>query len=232
MEAPRKAEDKSTYLFYSPPGVGKTNLGGSASKVPEMSPVVLLDFENGSSALAKKYPDVEVIKLTDWGTAIQVIEALANNRTKYKTVIFDTIGEAQEQILLWSVATFGDSNTFRKWADVAEQLIRSIKALHNSDMNVIAIAHVERSVDEFSKSRMTRPYLLGKKSHVDLPKIFDVIGYLGIAEDDNGNRIRVLQTEPDDDKVAKDRPGDLPDFIPNPTMQVIHDYLVGEVEES
>lgn len=230
---PRKPEEKATYLFYAPPGIGKTRLAGSASAVPAMSPVILLDFENGSSVLSRTYPDVEVVHLKDWGTAIKVIEALANEETKYKTVIFDTLGEAQEQILLWSVANDPETNnTFKKWADVAEQLTRAIKALHNSDMNVIALAHAEKDRDEFTNAKTARPHFLGKKSHVVLPAIFDAIGYLTVETDDKGNTGRVLQFAPEADTVAKDRNGLFPEFVPHPDFKTLYGYLEAGLETS
>lgn len=228
VTAPRKPEDKSTYLVYALPGVGKTTLLGSASVVPAMSPVILLDFENGSSALARKYPDVEVVHIKDWQTAIKVIEALANNDTKYKTVGFDSIGEAQEQILVWSDTIFrkdDKSNPYARWADVCEQLTKSIKALHASDMNVVALAHAEKDRDEFTNSKTIRPHFLGKKSHVDIPKIFDSIGYLQMMTDDEGNSGRVLQFLPEDSTVAKDRNGLFPEYVPHPDFTTLYGFV-------
>lgn len=230
---PRKPEEKSTYLFYGMPGSGKTSLAGSAIDVAAMSPVLLLDFENGSSALSRKYPDVDVVHIKEWGTAVKVIEALANNPTKYKTIIFDTIGEAQEQIIIWSEQVFrkGDKeNSYAKWADAWEQIAISIKGLHNTDMNVIALAHLELDRDAITNKKTVRPAFEGKKSHIKLPQVFDVIGYLSVQEDAKGAKGRVLQFLPEDDVVAKDRNGVFPEYVPHPTFQKLYGHVTAGID--
>ena len=225
---PRKAAEKSTYLIYSAPGIGKTTFGGSASEVEALSPVLLLDFENGSSTLERKYPDVDVIKIDNWETGAEVIEALVHNDTKYKTVVFDSLSESQLQIIAWSEKENGD-NGFAKWDDAWKKLTKSVKALHMSDYNVICITHIEKDTDEFTRQRVIRPAFQGKKSHTELPKVFDYIGMLFVQEDEAGEKRRVLQFEMDDNVVTKNRSyGVLPDYITDPTMQKIYDALTAE----
>jgi hypothetical protein len=188
--------------------------------------VLLLDFEGGSSVLAHSYPNVDVVQVNDWATGKALVEALVNEDHKYKTVILDTVGEAQEQIKSWSVQTYGETNPYKKYEDIADQMTRSIRFLHKSGMNVIVIAHVERDKDEIRRSLTFRPYTLGKKSSVELPKTFDVIGYLTMEEDDDsGEPYRALQLHPSPGIEAKDRTGLLPARIAEPTFEKIYSYL-------
>lgn len=229
VSKPRKATEKSTWIFYSPPGVGKTLLAGSAAEVESMSPVVMLDFEGGAVTLEGHYDDVDVIKIDNWETGAAVIEALVHNQTKYKTVIFDSLGSAQDCIKEWHERTTSDNNGFAVWAAVRDKLVSSFKALHMTDYNVIATAHAERDTDEFSRQRTVRPHFLGRKSHVDIPKISDFIGYLFIQEDDKGNKRRVLQFEADENVVTKNRAGGrLPDYVTDPTFKKLHEALNAE----
>ena len=119
ITAPRKPSEKLTWLVYAAPGTGKTLLAGSASEVEAMSPVLLIDIEDGSSTLAHKYPDVEVVKVSDWKTCASLIEALCANETKYRTVVVDSIHAMQTLILEWADAT-GNGNGFEKWAHAFE----------------------------------------------------------------------------------------------------------------
>lgn len=228
VNKPRKATEKSTWIFYSPPGVGKTLLAGSASEVEAMSPVVMLDFEGGSVTLEGHYDDVDVIKIDNWETGASVIEALVHNDTKYKTVIFDSLGSAQDAIKEWHERTQGGDNGFAVWAAVRDKLVASFRALHMSDYNVIATAHAERDTDEFTRQRTVRPHFLGKKSHVDIPKITDFIGYLSVEEMEDGKKHRVLQFEVDDNVVTKNRQaGKLPDYVVDPTMKLLFEKMNG-----
>ena len=223
---PRQAAEQLSACFYSLPGVGKTRLAGSISEVAEASPVLLMDFEGGSSVLAHSYPNVDVVQVNEWATGKALVEALVNEDHKYKTVILDTVGEAQEQIKSWSVQQFGESNPYKKYEDIADQMTRSIRFLHKSGMNVIVIAHVERDKDEIRRSLTYRPYTLGKKSSVELPKTFDVIGYLTMEEDeDSGEPYRALQLHPSPGIEAKDRTGLLPARIVEPTFEKIYSYF-------
>lgn len=229
VSKPRKATEKSTWIFYSPPGVGKTLLLGSADEVEAMSPVILLDFEGGAVTLEGKYDNVDVIQIDKWETGAKVIEALVHNKTKYKTVGFDSLGSAQDCIKEWFERTTKEDNGYAVWAAVRDKLVASFKALHMTDYNVIATAHAERDTDEFSRQRTVRPHFLGKKSHIDIPKIADFIGYLFIEESEDGVKHRVLQFEADDNVVTKNRAGGrLPDYVVDPTFAKLHEALNAE----
>lgn len=233
ITSPRKPEEKSTYLLYGLPGSGKTTLAGSASKVEAMSPVLLLDFENGSSALSRKYPDVDVIHIKKWADAIPIVEALANQNTKYKTIIFDTIGEAQEQVVLWSPEFRKNEpdNAYAKWTDAWEQIAKAVKGLHNTDMNVIALAHLELARDPITNKKTVRPAFEGQKSYVKLPQVFDVIGRLSVEEDDAGNKGRVIQFMHEDDVLAKDRNGLFPEYVTHPDFVKLYGYVTAGIDD-
>lgn len=227
---PRKADEQFSMLLYALPGAGKTRLAGSISEVVTASPVILLDFEGGSSVLSHCYPDVDVIQVDEWETGKALIEALVIEDHKYKTVIIDTVGEGQEQIKSWSVETYGDSNPYKKYEDIADQMVKAIKGLHKSGMNVITVAHVDRDKDELRKCLTYRPYTLGKKSSVELPKAFDVIGYLTVEEDEEGDAYRTIQFQPSPGIEAKDRTGLLPAHMADPDFTKIYELFKASSE--
>lgn len=219
IKPPRKPQEKGSYLFYGLPGVGKTSLAGSAAEIESMGKVLLIDFEGGSSVLSKNYPNVDVAAVPDWSTTEELIFALVDEEHEYKTVILDTAGEAQHFIM----AESSDDNPYEKWDDAWRKLTAAVKILHKSDMNVIVLAHAENERSEFDGTKQIRPYFQGRRSQNELPKVFDVIGYLSIDEDDDETRI--LQAKPLSDTVGKDRFGIFPDVIENPTFEKLVSYM-------
>lgn len=219
IKPPRKPQEKGSYLFYGLPGVGKTSLAGSAAEIESMGKVLLIDFEGGSSVLSKNYPNVDVAAVPDWTTTEELIFALVDEEHGYKTVILDTAGEAQHFIM----AESSDDNPYEKWDDAWRKLTAAVKILHKSDMNVIVLAHAENERSEFDGTKQIRPYFQGRRSQNELPKVFDVIGYLSIDEDDDETRI--LQAKPLSDTVGKDRFGIFPDVIENPTFEKLVSYM-------
>ena len=219
IKPPRKPQEKGSYLFYGLPGVGKTSLAGSAAEIESMGKVLLIDFEGGSSVLSKNYPNVDVAAVPDWSTTEELIFALVDEEHEYKTVILDTAGEAQHFIM----AESSDDNPYEKWDDAWRKLTSAVKILHKSDMNVIVLAHAENERSEFDGTKQIRPYFQGRRPQNELPKVFDVIGYLSIDEDDDETRI--LQAKPLSDTVGKDRFGIFPDVIENPTFEKLVSYM-------
>lgn len=219
IKPPRKPQEKGSYLFYGLPGVGKTSLAGSAAEIESMGKVLLIDFEGGSSVLSKNYPNVDVAAVPDWSTTEELIFALVDEEHEYKTVILDTAGEAQHFIM----AESSEDNPYEKWDDAWRKLTAAVKILHKSDMNVIVLAHAENERSEFDGTKQIRPYFQGRRSQNELPKVFDVIGYLSIDEDDDETRI--LQAKPLSDTVGKDRFGIFPDVIENPTFEKLVSYM-------
>lgn len=222
---PRKPQEKASFLFYGLPGVGKTKLAGSSSKVESMNKVLLIDFEGGSSVLSKEYPDVDVAAVDNWTQTEELLFFLIDEEHDYKTVVLDTAGEAQHFIM----AESNDDNPYEKWDDAWRKLTKAVKLLHKSDMNVIVLAHAENERSEFDGTRQIRPYFQGRRSQNELPKVFDVIGYLFIDEEDE--ETRVLQAKPTSDTVGKDRFGIFPNEIENPTFEKLVGYMEEEGKE-
>lgn len=219
IKPPRKPAEKGSYLIYGLPGVGKTLLGGSSSEVESMNKVILIDFEGGSSVLSKDYPGVDVAQVENWSQTEELIFFLLDEEHDYRTVILDTAGEAQHFIM----AESDDTNPYEKWDDAWRKLTNAIKLLHKSDMNVIVLAHAENERSEFDGTKQIRPYFQGRRSQNELPKVFDVIGYLFI--DDSDEETRILQAKPTSDTVGKDRFGYFPNEIENPTFEKLVSYM-------
>lgn len=230
---PRPMGSKFSAILYAPPKTGKTRLCGSAVEVPELSPVLLLATEDGTSVLSGLYDEVDVAQVSGWPQAFEVIKAVAGIKsyeegvmtfhekpqTPYKTIIIDTISELQELMKSHTSET-----GYGLWAYIADYTIAVVKMLHKSPhVNVIFTTHPERVQDDTGKV-MNSPYFLGKKSLGEVLKPIDLILYLGVKEVD-GEVHRILQTKPNGKNDAGDRSGKLVDFIVDPTMTEIYAQL-------
>ena len=89
---PKAGLETASALFYGPVGCGKTTLATSVVDVAELSPVLVVDFENSTASVAEQYgdhPDLDVVQVREWKKAENLIEALCTKPHKYKTVIMD-----------------------------------------------------------------------------------------------------------------------------------------------
>lgn len=224
VERPRPMSEKFSAVIYGKKGVGKTSLAASCAKVPELAPVLFLAIEDGSSVLDKEYsddPNLDVVYVEDWPTGGTVIDAVANNQTKYKTVIVDTLSELQE--LMKEHTT---ESGYGLWAYIADNSITTVKMLHRSKyVNVIFTTHAEKLKDEDSGKVLMSPYFLGKKTIEEALKPIDLVLYLALGKDEAGQPVHVLQTKGDGKIDASDRSGELPFQMGDASFEEIYPYL-------
>ena len=176
---PRKADTTFSLLLAGLPKSGKTLLAGTANEVEALSPVLLLALEDGSSVLARDYPDMDVIEPENWIQAAGIIEAVAEGKTKYRTMIVDTLGELQEHMKAHITADGTKEMRIQDWGTIKDNTINVVKLMHRSPVNAIFITHSEELRDENTGASRIQPYLLGKGSLGEVPKIVDIIAYLG-----------------------------------------------------
>ena len=224
VERPRPMSEKFSAVIYGKKGVGKSTLAASAAKVPQLSPVLFLAVEDGSSVLDKEYsddPNLDVVYVENWATGAAVIDAVANNQTKYKTVIVDTMSELQEHMK--------DHTTevgYGLWAFIADNSISVVKMLHRSKyVNVIFTTHAEKLKEEDSGKVLMSPFFLGKKTIEEALKPIDLVLYLALGKDESGQPVHVLQTKGDGKIDASDRSGELPFQMGDPTFADIYPFL-------
>lgn len=228
---PKTDPTNKTFLIYGPSGCGKTRLAASASLVPELGRVLLVDVEAGSSSIENIYQaNIDVARPADYDELKAVIEFVLNDDHEYGTVIIDTVGKMMEFMEVEQDKK-KSNNKFEKWAALAEDTLRWTELLHRSGLTVILIAHTDSEKDESTGKITTSPYFLGRKTGKEAPKIFDVIAYMYVDEHptEAGKTIRVLQTEGIDGKIAKDRTDALPILMGNPLMSKIYNRIASGV---
>ena len=223
---PRKADTTFSLLLAGLPKSGKTLLAGTANDVEALGPVVLLALEDGSSVLARDYPDMAVIEPENWVEAAAVITALAEGDTGYGTVIVDTLGELQEFMKAHITEDGTKEMRIQDWGTIKDNTVNVVKMLHRAKINAIFITHSEEIKDENTGSTRIQPYLLGKGSLGEVPKIVDIIAYLAVSQDKKTKEtFRVLQTGQDGKILAGDRFGKLDHQIIDPTMAELFEQL-------
>ena len=223
-------------LVYGDPGVGKTRLAGSSCLQPEMSPVLLLDFEGGTLSLAGDYTDVDVVRLTSW-VAMDRLYGSLYDKNPYRTVCIDSLSEVQKfsmqeimkDVVKKDAERDPDIASLREWGKNGEQVRRFVRALRDLPCNTIFTALVSEDRDERTGTFKLRPMLPGKMKG-EVAGYVDIVVYLykkevGPARE---REIKLLAlTQGTERQVAKDRSGKLPELMEAPTMSDIYNHIKG-----
>lgn len=222
-------------LIYGGSGVGKTLLGGSAAKVEAMSPILVLDAEEGSMTLNEfaEYGDaIDVVPIRQWKNMQAIYNDLHKGDHPYKTVMIDSGTEVQQLAMndvlgtSGSVLDVGITPEFKDWYKNTEQIRRMIRAFRDLPMNTIITALEMDSQDPRTKRIMKRPAFSNKLAQ-QVPAFFDTVFYLYVKEvKGDAPNARLCLTDKTDSVVAKCRAQDVPLVLENPDMAMIHKYLI------
>lgn len=233
----RKAVEAVEYLnmiIYGNPGVGKTVLAGSADDVPELRPVLFIDVEGGTLSLRHLYPQVEVVRVTDWADMQVVYDALWRGETSYRTVVLDSITEMQKfsmntimkKLIRDDPDRDPDVPGMREWGKNIEQVRRLVRGFRDLEMHTIITALPRDDRDQRTGVVQTKPSLSGKVAN-EVAGFVDMVGYMHIRTVEE-QLMRLIQFQGTETKTAKDRSDTLPSVIVNPTMADIFAYVYGK----
>lgn len=218
-------------LVYGESGTGKTRFAGSADEVPELRPVLLIDFEGGTETLKSCYPNVEQIRVTSWKQMQHVYDALHKDRHGYRTVVIDSLTEVQKfnmYNIMHDLATARpdldpDVPGMREWGKSLEQIRRFVRGFRDLPMNVVFTALQREDKNQLSGRVTTLPSLPGKGAS-EIAGFLDLVLYLyvkRIKEGDSQVDKRLMLTMKTDTVIAKDRTAKLPPIIESPTLKQI-----------
>lgn len=179
--------------IYSLPKVGKTSM---ACQFPKN---LLLGFEHGWNAIG----GVKAIDVTKWADFKLILRQLEKPEAKamYDTITIDTIGIAWDACEQYICA----QNGVQKISDIAwgggysackkefESCLRKITQL---GYGLVIIAHVERRIEK--RADDSEVEILGpaipKRAYEIVNQLVDIIGYIDVSWDEEGNTERWLYT--------------------------------------
>lgn len=179
--------------IYSLPKVGKTSM---ACQFPKN---LLLGFEHGWNAIG----GVKAIDVTKWADFKLILRQLEKTEAKamYDTITIDTIGIAWDACEQYICA----QNGVQKISDIPwgggysackkefESCLRKITQL---GYGLVIIAHVERRIEK--RADDSEVEILGpaipKRAYEIVNQLVDIIGYIDVSWDEEGNTERWLYT--------------------------------------
>lgn len=195
------------------PKVGKTSF---AVQCPDN---LLVAFEKGYNALG----GIKPVDITKWSEFKVVLRQLEKPEVKemYKTVSLDTIGIAwdlceQHICSQHNVDNIGDIPWGRGYKLCTKEFDSTIRKIAMLGYGLIIIAHSKtrsEKIDDENSIEIIEPNIPSRAYDV-INQLVDIIGYIGIEYDDNGNSKRTLYTRRTPTIMAGSRFPYLPARIP------------------
>ena len=224
-------------LVFGPPGQGKTHLLGTAEADERLSPMLILDFEGGMGSLAGL--DVAVAPIRSWDDFDEVYENLAEGNVvdgfdygAVRSVGVDSISEVHIFALLDILNKQGASRQdpelleMRDYGKASVQMRRLLRAFRDLPVHVVFTA-LSKEVEKPRRGKVQVPMLSGQMAE-EAPGLMDVVGYLAVTEDEDGEAMRtlLLKNYPKFEIKARTPWGeDVPDELDDPTLGALLDLL-------
>jgi hypothetical protein len=238
----KAAQERPTLnvLIYGAYGAGKTLLAGTADDVPDMRKVLFLDIEGGTFTLQHRFPNTDVVRITDWDQLGPIYDEFkAGVHPVYNTVVIDSLTEAQvmnmdkvmEQLVLRNPDRNPDVPDRREWMINQKQVVKMIRFFRDLPVTTIFTALLREKQDDNGKT-MLQPELPGQLG-ARAPALFDEVFYLYVRnvklseEEEKPQDHRLMLTGQTEKVRAKDRSGRLPKVMVDPTMTTIYNTMMG-----
>lgn len=179
--------------IYSLPKVGKTSL---ACQFPNN---LLLGFEHGWNAIAGAKA-VDITKWSDFKLVLRQLEK-PEARTMYDTVTIDTVGIAWQMCEDYicaqnGVQKIGDIPWGGGYTACKKEFEGALRKITQLGYGIVIIAHVEKRLEKRADDDEVE--ILGpaipKRAYDIVNQLVDIIGYIDVTWDEQGNSERWLYT--------------------------------------
>ncbi len=200
-------------LVYGEAGSGKTRLITTTGE-----PTVVLSAEAG--LLSIRDSDVSVIEVSTLDDVREAYMYLASDEgERFKWVCLDSISEIAEVVL--SHEKKAEKDPRRAYGLMSEQMVEMVKAFRDlPGRHVLLTAKLDKIKDELSGALLYGPSAPGQQLAKALPYLFDECWMLRVERDQEGNLTRWVQTQGDNQRIAKDRSGAL-EMFEEPDLRAI-----------
>jgi hypothetical protein len=183
-EASELAEPNSIMLFGHPKR-GKTTLAGSIRDVEGFNNVLHIDLERGSAPLAKRWPDIKVIRPNNTTEVGDIINALtaSENSLGFDAVILDTIstlGQWYKEEWIAKNHPKSGKMELQGWDDWGDYALQTMWDLHNMYALGISTYHMKVEQNDITKQVWTVPMIQGRARY-SVASVPDIVIGLDIA---------------------------------------------------
>jgi hypothetical protein len=221
-------------LLYGTQGAGKTYLAATASEVPRMSPVIIVDSTVEAGTWSVEDFDVDVLHIDRSSMLERLINDLHKGQLPYKTLVLDNLQEIYNILMAERMAAGGgqagaeDVPQLRDYLITTHSVRKVIRAAKQLQVHFIATCLDQYYADESSGVLHVKPFITGKLAF-QIGALFDIVGHLTAKAKKKGadevEVVRQLQLQPVGRVEAKDRSGKLGAFFEAPTMPSIAKVL-------
>ena len=179
--------------IYSLPKVGKTSL---ACQFPKN---LLLAFEKGYNAIGGAKP-IDIMKWSDFKLVLRQLEK-PEARQLYDTVTIDTVGIAWDMCEQFTCAQngvqkIGDIPWGGGYSACKKEFESCLRKITQLGFGLVVIAHVDKRTEK--RADDSEVEILGpaipKRAYEIVNQLVDIIGYIDVSWDEEGNSERWLYT--------------------------------------
>lgn len=185
-------------LLFGPGGAGKTRFLGTANNDERTAPILVLDYEAGTSSLVGHEPSVDVWRIKSWQDFNEAYAFLAKGGHKYKSIGLDSISETHVMSLL---ARFTANPTRRRasadsldegdYGDALVQMRKLIRSFRDLGMHFFCTALAKDDRDP-RLGMVKKPALAGQFAD-EAVGIFETVAYMAKAEiEENDETVEVI----------------------------------------
>lgn len=229
ITTPKQSGDPKSILLYGFPGRRKTTTAATIAQVPGIRKVLLVDFDNGAEALAKRdgVNGIDVLPISSlernaFGQMNEVVDYYTHIETEYDAVIWDSIDIMQDIAeRAFKKKYEGSKNTFAVYGELGEWTDSFVRAAHENPNAVhIFVAHAKEQTTETGAYRIL-PKLSGS-SKESLAAIPSLVGYMEFATHPETNERHATMVVGESEKFVTKNRFELPHTLIDPTMPSIY----------